>query len=71
MATQVITQKDPEIMQDVETIQIPDLWHVAMALLDGRDFSSNSKEYNAVLSNAILEVWYLTHNLRQHIIDNQ
>ena len=71
MATQVITQKDPEIMQDVETIQIPDLWHVAMSILDGRDFSSNSKEYNAVLSNAILEVWYLTHNLRQHIIDNQ
>lgn len=57
MATEVITQKDPEIKTDINAIQIPDLWHIAMKLTD----ASREK---------VLEVWHLCHSLRDHIQQN-
>jgi hypothetical protein len=45
---------------DIDSIHIPDLWPVAMAL---RDYS----EANAEWSEQVLEVWHLAHDLKKHI----
>jgi hypothetical protein len=44
--------------------QIPDLWHLAMAIADGRDYGTMSKEACENLSEQILDVWHMAHDLK-------
>ncbi len=54
MGTKVIIQKKPLIKQDIDSIQIPSVWHIATSL-DGKK------------RELILEVWHLCHYLKKHI----
>lgn len=50
----VTIQKNPEITKDINSIQIPDLWHFAMSLKEPE-------------RKMVLEVWHLAHSLKEHI----
>ena len=49
--------ENPVIEKDINSIYIPDLWHLALA--QSRDLDKE----------AILEVWHLCHKLKKHIQD--
>ena len=55
MENLIIIQKHPKIKKNINDIQIPDLWHIAMNV--------ESKEKR----EKILEVWHLCHSLKDHI----
>ena len=48
--------------------RIPDLWHVAMMVSEGKDFGALMTDEDAEkLSEAILEVWHMAHDLKSCI----
>ncbi len=58
--SQIILNKggtDEQVIDSSE-INVPDLWHIAMALNDVGDQCG---------SDMILDCWYLAHSLKQHI----
>ena len=63
----VQVKANPVVKKEVENIDVPDLWHVAMAIREGRDFSTQGKDINISLSEMILETWHLAHSLKAHI----
>ncbi len=62
--TQVILNKGGtgEKTIDAESIQIPDLWHIAMKVADD-GFNRESE--------MILDCWSLAHSLKKHITGEQ
>ena len=44
--------------------EVQDLWHLAMAVREGRDFSQFEPEMRELWCDQILEVWYLAHDLK-------
>ena len=53
----IIIQQNPKIEKDIDEINIPDLWHIAMAQENKQD------------QEAILACWHLCHNLRNALLD--
>jgi hypothetical protein len=53
---------------DVQDIQVPDLWHVAMHLKELSE-SSNShlKHKYKIASEEILETWHLAHDMKRYL----
>ena len=45
---------------DVQEIQVPDLWHVAMALKDDPSYDNRA-------ADMILETWHLAHDMKRHL----
>ncbi len=68
MATKLIRAKGGtgENTVDINSIQVPDLWHIAQYLKGLKD-----KQMNAA-GDEILETWYLAHDMKRalHIGDN-
>lgn len=56
MATKLIRAKggSSERIEDIASITIPDLWHIAMRL---------KKSGDEVSSDMVLDTWYLAHDL--------
>jgi hypothetical protein len=48
----------------VAEIEVPDLWHLAMALKNG---TIKSKKTQALASAQVLDLWHLTHDLKRGI----
>ena len=51
-------------------IKIKDLWHIAMGIKKG-NCKEWSQEDRDSISEDIVEVWSLTHHLKDHIIDRE
>ena len=51
-------------------IVIKDLWHIAMGIQNGacKDWSEKEREE---ISDEILNVWSLAHDMKNHIIDRE
>jgi len=60
--TQIITHTESgEKTQDINSINVPDMWHLAMRLKDhGKDIDSDM----------VLECWHLANDLKTHIATN-
>lgn len=63
--------KDKHITRDINEIQVPDLWHLAMWL---KNTDKQRKPQDALteawlkeMSVYVLETWHLTHALKQSI----
>ena len=58
---------------DIETLEIPDLWHIAMFLkIDypkGYTYPQLPPERAKVIADAILETWGIAHDLKKNIIE--
>ena len=55
----------------VESIQIPDLWHVVMYLKDqakNKDLTIAEKAFLTISADNILDTWHLAHNFKDNII---
>lgn len=50
--------------------EIPDLWHIAQAINEGRDHGAISKEACEELAEQILHVWHMAHDLKS-VIEKQ
>lgn len=58
ISTYIPSEMDERGTKDVDSIQIPDMWHIAM------------NEKNPQVKNAILDVWHIAHDLKKHIQSN-
>ena len=58
MATKIIRAKGgtAERLEDINSLDIPDVWHVAMRVAEAGDKRG---------SEMILECWYLAHDMRR------
>ena len=52
----------------ISQIQVPDLWHLYMALKDGQ--LTRSKKVQAELADVVYETWQLAHDMRKHLQSN-
>jgi hypothetical protein len=52
----------------ISQIQVPDLWHLYMALKDGQ--LTRSKKVQAELADVVYETWQLAHDMRKHLQTN-
>ena len=52
----------------ISQIQVPDLWHLYMALKDGQ--LTRSKKVQAELADMVYETWQLAHDMRKHLQSN-
>ncbi len=50
---------------DINTIQVPDLWHIAMWLKDNKPNIGHN--HGQPLDEAVLECWHLCHDLIENI----
>jgi len=57
-------------LTDLGSLQIPDLWHLAMWLKDGGRTKNRRppEEKFKLLSAMVLEVWHLSHHLKDAIL---
>jgi len=53
-----------ERIEFIADIDVPDLWHIAMAVKDGTPIPKEKRE---MLSNMILDTWHIAHDLKRHI----
>jgi len=65
----VVTHADPLILENIEDIEIPDLWQLAMALGDGYDNTGMCDKYRRAERDDVLKVWHLAHHLKTHILE--
>jgi hypothetical protein len=49
---------------DAQDIDVPDLWHIAMALKNGEVYLPHARTQ---VSEMVLECWHLCHDLKRHI----
>ena len=52
----------------ISQIQVPDLWHLYMALKDGQ--LTRSKKVQAELADVVYETWHLAHDMKRHLQSN-
>jgi len=55
---------------DVQSINIPDLWHVA-EWHEEQAMLPNVKPWHAMQAKMIKEVWHLAHDMKRHIQDQE
>jgi len=65
----VVTQADPLILENIEDIEIPDLWQLAMALGNGYDNTGICDRYRRAERSDVLKVWHIAHHLKNHILE--
>ncbi len=73
--TKVLLEKGTGKTASAGEIEIPDLWHIAMAL---KDVAAGRRRMIGVDSvalssqaDAILKCWHTAHALKQHIIEHE
>ena len=55
-----------EVTAPADAIQVPNLWYIAQALIDG-EFTTRNKEVQAQAGADVLEAWHLAHALARYI----
>ena len=73
--TQVQTQINPPVFEEIRDIYIPDLWGLARWLkdtpghrLDRATGASPTDATYAAMGDDVLKCWHLCHSLRAHIL---
>ena len=56
---------------EIGSLEIKDMWHIAAAIRGGVNFSKAPMGDNEILSDGVLEVWGIAHDLKKHIIEKE
>jgi len=72
--TIVILEKGTGKSEQVQNIEIPDLWHLAMFLKEIKDgtrtvIHKDSVQFLSSYADAVLDTWHKAHALKIHIIE--
>ena len=54
----------------IKDIEIKDIWSIAMGIMNGT-CKEWSEEERKVISEELLDLWQITHDLKTHIIDRE